>query len=181
MNKRQTRLFAIASTAIAALIFLVLTLDSHRQFPTLTNADTITEEVVRGQDVWHAYNCINCHTIFGEGAYYAPDLTKITQLRGTPYLTAFMKDPSQFYDEERHRRLMPDLGMSDQEIADVIAFIDCGSRVAYQGCSPRPILVAGSAIPGADLTIAQHAAEGQGISTGLPPGARPVTADNDPI
>ena len=181
MNKRQTRLFAIASTAIAALIFLVLTLDSHRQFPTLTNADTITEEVVRGQDVWHAYNCINCHTIFGEGAYYAPDLTKITQLRGTPYLTAFMKDPSQFYDEERHRRLMPNLGMSDQEIADVIAFMDWVSRVDNQGWPPRPILVTGSAIPGADLTIAQQAAEGQGISTGLPPGARPVTADNDPI
>ncbi len=181
MNKRQTRLFAIASTAIASLIFLVLTLDSHRQFPTLTNADTITEEVVRGQHVWHAYNCINCHTIFGEGAYYAPDLTKITQLRGTPYLTAFMKDPSQFYDEERHRRLMPNLGMSDQEIADVIAFMDWVSRVDNQGWPPRPILVTGSAIPGADLTIAQQAAEGQGIPTGLPPGARPVTADNDPI
>src|SRR5690606_17369588 len=119
--------------------------------------------------------------IFGEGAYYAPDLTKITQLRGTPYLTAFMKDPSQIYDEERHRRLMPNQGMSDQEIADVIAFMDWVSRVDNQGWPPRPILVTGSAIPGADLTIAQQAAEGQGIPTGLPPGARPVTADNDPI
>ena len=181
MNKRQTRIFAIASTAIATLIFLVLTVDSHRQFPTLTNADTITEEVVRGQNVWHAYNCINCHTIFGEGAYYAPDLTKITQLRGVPYLTAFMKDPSQFYDEERHRRLMPNLGMSDQEIADVIAFMDWVSRVDNQGWPPRPILVAGSAIPGGDLTIGQQAVEGVEQATGMAPGARPIAADNDPI
>ena len=179
MNKRQTRIFAIASTAVASLIFLVLTVDSHRQFPTLTNADTITEEVVRGQNVWHAYNCINCHTIFGEGAYYAPDLTKITQLRGVPYLTAFMKDPSQFYDEERHRRLMPNLGMSDQEIADVIAFMDWVSRVDNQGWPPRPILVTGSAIPGTDLTIEQQ--QGEGAAASMPPGARPIAPDNSPI
>jgi len=181
MNKRQTRLFAIASTGIASLIFLVLTIDSHRQFPTLTNSQNITEEVVRGQNVWHAYNCINCHTIFGEGAYYAPDLTKITQLRGAPYLTAFMKNPSQFYDEQRHRRLMPNLGMSDQEISDVIAFMDWVSKVDNQGWPPRPILVTGSSIPGTDLTMTQQQAEGQGVPSGQPPGARPVTADSAPI
>jgi len=181
MNKRQTRVFAIASTALASLLFLVLTVDSHRQFPTLTNSENITEEVVRGQNVWHDYNCINCHTIFGEGAYYAPDLTKITQLRGTPYLTAFMKDPSQFYDEQKHRRLMPNLGMSDQEISDVIAFMDWVGKVDNQGWPPRPILVVGSSIPGTDLSMTQQQVEGEGVPAGLPPGARPVAADNAPI
>jgi nitric oxide reductase subunit C len=38
-------------------------------------------------------------TLFGEGAYYAPDLTKITKLRGDAYLTAYMKNPADFYDE----------------------------------------------------------------------------------
>src|SRR5690554_3440447 len=177
MNKRQTRLFAVASTAIASLIFLVLTVDSHRQFPTLTNADTITDEVVRGQNVWHDYNCINCHTIFGEGAYYAPDLTKITQLRGAPYLTAFMKDPSQFYDEQKHRRLMPNPNLNDQEISDVIAFMDWVANVDNQGWPPRPILVSGTSLPGTDLTVAQQAGRG----AELPPGAVPVSADNDPV
>src|SRR5690606_41863693 len=102
MNKRQTRLFAVASTAIASLIFLGLTVDSHRQFPKLTNSDSITDEVVRGQNVWHAYNCINCHTIFGEGAYYAPDLTKITAHRGAPYPTASHKDPTQHHHDQQH-------------------------------------------------------------------------------
>ena len=73
MNKKQTRLFAIASTGIAALVLLVLTLDTHRQFPKLTNSHNITDSVIRGQNVWHANNCINCHTMLGEGAYYAPD------------------------------------------------------------------------------------------------------------
>jgi nitric oxide reductase subunit C len=105
MNKRQSRLFAIASTAIAAMIFIGLTVDSHRQFPRLTNAQNITPEVKRGQDVWHANNCVNCHTLFGEGAYYAPDLTKITQHRGEKYLQAFLRDPSKF---QRHGGRIPE-------------------------------------------------------------------------
>lgn len=184
MNKRQTRIFAIASTAIASLLFLVLTIDSHRQFPKLTNSQNITDEVVRGQDIWHANNCINCHTIFGEGAYYAPDLTKITQHRGTPYLTAFLKDPSQFYDEQRHRRLMPNPDLSDQEISDLIAFMDWVANVDNQGWPPRPILVTGGSIPGTELSIAQQdqTGTGTGVDAGNhPPGGRPVESGNDPI
>lgn len=144
MNNRQARHFAIASTAIAAFIFLALTVDSHRQFPQLTNAEAITPEVTRGMDVWHANNCINCHTLFGEGAYYAPDLTKIAELRGRPYLEAYMRDPSQFYDEQVHRRLMPKQDLADDEIADLITFLDWVSKVDNQGWPPRPIYVTGA-------------------------------------
>lgn len=79
MNTRQARIFAIAATGLSAVVFLGLTLDSHRQFGALTNAQNITPQVTHGKDVWHKYNCINCHTLFGEGANSAPDLTRITQ------------------------------------------------------------------------------------------------------
>ncbi len=143
MNNRQARKFAIGSTVVASLVFLGLTIDSHRQFPKLTNAEKITPPVSAGKDVWHKYNCINCHTLFGEGAYYAPDLTKITQHRGDAYLKAYMKDPSKFYDEQKHRRLMPTQNLSDQEISDLIAFLDWVSKVDNQGWPPRPIMVTG--------------------------------------
>lgn len=144
MNNRQARNFAIGSTAVAAIVFIALTIDSHRQFPELTQSQNITPEVTRGKDVWHKYNCINCHTLFGEGAYYAPDLTKIAQHRGEPYLRAYLKDPSQFYDENKHRRLMPTQNLADDEIGDLIAFLDWVSKVDNQGWPPRPILVTGS-------------------------------------
>jgi nitric oxide reductase subunit C len=179
MNKRQTRLFALISTGIAVLVFLGLTLDSHRQFPTLTNAQSITPEVTRGKDVWHENNCINCHTLFGEGAYYAPDLTKITQHRGAPYLTAFLKDPSRFYDEQRHRRLMPNQNLSDQDIAALIAFLGWVANVDNQGWPPRPILVSGASIPGTNMSISQQ--DAASASQQLPPGARPVSGNEDPI
>ena len=180
MNKKQTRLFAIVSTALASIALLVLTIDSHRQFPQLTNAENITPAVSNGMDVWHKYNCINCHTLFGEGAYYAPDLTKITQHRGEQYLQAYMRDPAQFYDEKRHRRLMPKQDLEPKEITDLIAFLDWVSKVDNQGWPPRPILVTGASIPGTDLSTAQQAhTAGEGGET-LPPGARPVSSGSDP-
>lgn len=176
MNKRQTRLFAIASTAVAAVAFGALTIDSHRQFPTLTHSDRLSAEVVAGKDVWHKYNCVNCHTLFGEGAYYAPDLTKIAKLRGEPYLRAYMKNPAQFYDEQRHRRLMPNQHLADDEITHLIAFLGWVSEVDNAGWPPRPILVTGAAIPGTDAP-----ATPAGVGASLPPGARPVTNGDNPM
>jgi len=169
MTNRQARHFAIASTALAALIFLALTVDSHRQFPQLTNEDQITPAVSRGQDVWHANNCINCHTLFGEGAYYAPDLTKIAEHRGEAYLRAYMHDPSQFYDEQKHRRLMPNQNLSDEEIGDLIAFLDWVSKVDNQGWPPRPIYVTGTLLR-----------EGASAGSSMTADPRPVAPGNDP-
>lgn len=179
MNKRQARLFAIVSTAICAVAFIGMTIDSHRQFGELTNAENITPEVLHGKNVWHKYNCTNCHTLLGEGAYYAPDLTKITQHRGAPYLKAYMRDPSKFYDEQKHRRLMPKQDLSDQEIDDLIVFLDWISKIDTQGWPPRPILVTGSSIPGLAMSDAQRA--GKPDAAERPPGSRPVAPDNSPI
>jgi nitric oxide reductase subunit C len=183
MNKRQTRVFAIACTAVAGALFLGLTVDSHAQFGKLTNAQNITAEVTLGNKVWHDNNCINCHTLFGEGAYYAPDLTKITKLRGEAYLKAYLRDPSKFYDEQKHRRLMPKQDLSEADISGLIAFLDWVSNVDNQGWPPRPILVSGATLPGPTLSDAQQAGKTSdgSATTPLPPGARPTTPADDPI
>jgi len=180
MNKRQARLFAVVATLLSAALFAALTLDSHRRFPALTRAENLTPEVIHGKAVWHKYNCINCHTLFGEGAYYAPDLTKITQHRGEAYLQAYMRDPSNFYDEERHRRLMPRQDLSEQEIEDLIAFLDWVANVDNQGWPPRPILVTGAMVQPSgfdDTTAPQDDAE-QGAARADT--AKPVRPTSDP-
>ncbi|HMM76467.1 MAG TPA: cytochrome c [Gammaproteobacteria bacterium] len=183
MNRRETRQFAIWSTAACAIAFIALTVHSHTRFAALTNSAAITDEVRHGQDVWHANNCVNCHTLFGEGAYYAPDLTKITQLRGSAYLTAYLHDPSQFYDEQRHRRLMPRQNLSDADIAGLIAFLDWVGKVDNQGWPPRPILVTGASIPGTDMSLGRLEQTGGAAEEGAPspPGARPVAGTENPI
>jgi nitric oxide reductase subunit C len=177
MTKRHTRLFFIGGTLLFALVFLALTVDSHRQFDTLTNADRITPDVAAGKDVWHRKNCINCHTLLGEGAYYAPDLTKITQQRGEAYLRAFLQNPSQFYSEQVHRRLMPNPNLAEDEITQVIAFLDWVSNIDNQGWPPRPILVSGGSLRGAEAVSQPGAAAsnepialGEALFRQTPPG-----------
>jgi nitric oxide reductase subunit C len=148
MTKRQTRAFFYSGTGLFALVFVILTVDSHRQFGRLTHSDQITADVVAGKHVWHRKNCVNCHTLLGEGAYYAPDLTKITDLRGEAYLQAFLKEPGRFYNEQTNRRVMPNLNLSDPEIRQLVAFLSWTSRIDTHGWPPRPILVSGSSIPG---------------------------------
>lgn len=147
MNKRQTRTFFYVGSGLCAILFLGMTLDTHRQMPKLTNEAKLTHDVVQGERIWHQKDCINCHTLLGEGAYYAPDLTKITQQRGAPYLKAFLKDPAKFYSEARDRRLMTNPNLSDKEIDQVIAFLDWVGHIDTQGWPPRPIIVSGAAIP----------------------------------
>ena len=140
MNKRQTRLFAIGSHRRRGAR---VPRAHDRQPSAVPRADQRRQASRRrsshGKDVWHKNNCINCHTLFGEGAYYAPDLTKIAQAcaaRNTSRRTCATR--RKFYDEQRHRRLMPKQDLSDAEITDLIAFLDWVSKVDNQGWPPRP-------------------------------------------
>src|SRR5687767_7383003 len=101
----STRRFFFAGTALFTLVFIGLTLHTHTTIARRTNSDRLDERVVRGLHVWAKYNCENCHTLLGEGAYYAPDLTEIVAQRGKGYLTAFLENPAAFYSEERDGRL----------------------------------------------------------------------------
>jgi nitric oxide reductase subunit C len=169
MNKRQTRAFFYAGTGLCGLLFLGMTLDTHRQIHKLTNDANLTPDVIEGKHIWHKKDCINCHTLMGEGAYFAPDLTKITQQRGAPYIKAFLKDPAKFYSEERDRRLMPNLNLSAHEIDRLIAFLDWVGHIDTNGWPPRPILVSGATIPGTGMAgagAAQPAASNEPVALG---------------
>lgn len=148
MTKTTTRRFFWGGTLLFTAVFIGLTIHTHTTIGERTNTDALTPEVVRGLAVWERYNCENCHTLMGEGAYYAPDLTKIVGQRGRAYLQQFLADPSLFYDAERDGRLMPTLGLSDGEIADVLSFLDWVGHIDLNGWPPRPILVAGVAVRG---------------------------------
>jgi nitric oxide reductase subunit C len=144
VTKATTRRFFFGGTVLFTLVFIALTLHTHTTIAERTHADQIDEQVVRGLHVWARYNCENCHTLLGEGAYFAPDLTEIVAQRGRTYLAAFLADPSQFYSEERDGRLMPTLGLSEQEIDDVIDFLAWVDGIDTNGWPPRPILVTGA-------------------------------------
>ena len=76
---------------------------------------------------------------------------------------------------------MPKQDLSDEEISDLIAFLDWVSNVDNQGWPPRPILVTGATIPGTDMTRRSRPQRRRRRAAQAPPGARPVTGDENPM
>ena len=64
---------------------------------------------------------MGCHTILGEGAYYAPELTKVIERRGVGYIRAVLMTP---VDWEPNGRKMVAYGFSEEEALDIIEFFD---------------------------------------------------------
>jgi len=93
-----------------------------------------------------AKNCMNCHTLLGNGAYYAPDLTKawldpawgpegsLQAMTGKDTkeeaMAEFLQHPSQY---PTHERMMPDLGITAEEAKGLVVFLKHMSSIDTNG------------------------------------------------
>ncbi|WBX75062.1 cytochrome c [Tenacibaculum ovolyticum] len=121
LSKKQARAFFLGGTVVTFLIFIGLTIYSFSKGQDQSNYEKITESVIRGKKIWEENNCMGCHTILGEGAYYAPELTKVIDRRGKGYIKAVLTTP---VDWAPNGRKMVAYGFSDEEANDVINFFD---------------------------------------------------------
>ena len=121
LSKKQARAFFLGGTLVTFLVFIGLTIYSFSKPQDQSNYENITEEVVRGKKLWEANNCMGCHTILGEGAYYAPELTKVIDRRGKGYIKAVLMTPISW---EPNGRKMVAYGFTEQEASDLIEFFD---------------------------------------------------------
>lgn len=137
LSKSQARLFFIGGTVFFTVIFVGLTVDTVRQVPKLSRQDHMTEQVVRGKHLWDRSNCMGCHTILGEGGYYAPELTRVVERRGKEWIAIFIKDPEAMFPGERR---MVKYGFDDAQIADLIAFLEWIQGIETNGFPPKPDL-----------------------------------------
>ncbi len=145
MTFSHAKVIFLSGAIISSVIFGALTYDTHVKFAQKTHEDKLTTQVASGKWVWQRYNCNDCHTVLGIGAYYAPDLTKVTTYRDSEWLKRFIKDPVNVWPQERE---MPNLHLSDQEISDVIAFLSWISEIDTNGWPPKPLMGAAAPSPG---------------------------------
>lgn len=139
LSKSQARAFFIGGTLLFSGIFIALTIDTLRQNAARTKSQNITDAVRRGKDIFDHNNCMGCHTILGEGAYYAPELTKVVERRGETFIRAFIKDPQAMYPGERK---MIKYNFSESQITDLIAFFKWVGEIDTNGWPPKPDLSA---------------------------------------
>ena len=121
LSKKQARAFFLGGTLVTFLIFIGLTVYSLSSAQDQTNEENLTEQVVRGKMLWESNNCMGCHTIFGEGAYYAPELTKVLDRRGGNYVKAVLMSNTPWAPNGRK---MVAYGMSEEEANDMVAFFE---------------------------------------------------------
>jgi len=107
-------------TFFFVLLFVVLIVDTESRIPVRSNAAEITPAVVRGKHLWETRNCIGCHTLLGEGAYFAPELGNVYQRRGPDFIKAWMQaQPT----GAPGRRQMPQFHLNDEQLNDLIEFL----------------------------------------------------------
>lgn len=170
LSKSAARAFFLIGTALTSVAFVGLTVDSIRQVPERTRSIDLSESAIRGKVLWEDNNCMGCHTLFGEGAYYAPELTKVYDRRGPAFIEAMLIDPESMYPG---RRKMQKYDFSAEERADLIEFLRWCGNVDLNGFPPEPVLGGANVVVAKSqprtfqqLCVACHAVDGSGGKVG---------------
>jgi len=145
LTKSAAKAFFLGGTALCSIAFVLLTMDTLAQMPKRSNQDQMSESVVRGHTIWNKNNCMGCHTLMGEGAYYAPELTKVMERRSHAWIAEFLKDPERMFPG---RRKMVKYAMFDPaevgaevaagNVADVVAFFTWVGKIDLNGFPSDP-------------------------------------------
>jgi len=143
LTKTQARNIFYGGSLFFLLVFAALTAHSHWYIVNRsTDSAGLTDSVARGKHVWEKNACIDCHTILGEGAYFAPELGNVWIRYGgiedpetaRALLKAWMQaQPSGI----EGRRQMPQFNLSDQELDDLVDFLSWVSRTDTQNWPPN--------------------------------------------
>jgi nitric oxide reductase subunit C len=129
-----TRLFFTLCVLVSAVLVIVVGAGAMQPH-------TMPTEAAQGWEVWRNTGCEGCHTIYGQGGAYAPDLTHIFELRGEAYLREFWANPGAFHPGQR---IMPAFGLTKSETDNLFAFLKwVGEQPPAENWPPRPILVSG--------------------------------------
>ncbi len=96
--------------------------------------------VTLGKLTTQAKNCMNCHTLLGNGAYYAPDLTKAWLDPGWVHedtreqlMVQFLMDPESNARTFGTGRRMPNLDITEEEAKGIVAFLKWMSSIDTNG------------------------------------------------
>ncbi len=118
------------------LLFLALSFDTMTILPERDNHENLTPVVAKGKALWEENNCIGCHTLLGEGAYFAPELANaFKRLGGKDGIKGFIK--SRPAEGIPGRRSMPQFNFSDEELDAIAEFLKYVSGINSANWPPN--------------------------------------------
>jgi nitric oxide reductase subunit C len=143
MTKSMARNIFYGGSLFFILIFVGLSVHSHLYIVnTSTNRETLTESVIAGKHLWEKHSCINCHTLLGEGAYFAPELVNVMTRWGV------QDDPQAAFEALKGwmdamptgiegRRQMPQFNLTDEEYRQLTDFLLWSNTIKAQDWPPN--------------------------------------------
>lgn len=143
MTKSMARNIFYGGSLFFIVIFVGLSFHSHSYIvETSTDKAGLTEAVAAGKRVWERNACINCHTILGEGAYFAPEVGNVMTRWGVE------DDPEAAFETLKGwmeamptgvegRRQMPNFNLSDEDIRNLSEFLLWTNKIRTQDWPPN--------------------------------------------
>ncbi len=135
-TKAMARNIFYGGSVFFFLLFLALTFDTEMSSHERDNRDAITEDVAAGKNLWEVNNCIGCHTLLGEGAYFAPELGNVVKrFGGKEGVKAFIA--SRPKEGIPGRRSMPQFNFSEEELNQMADFLEYVQGIDTAGWPPN--------------------------------------------
>jgi nitric oxide reductase subunit C len=143
MTKTMARNIFYGGSLFFILIFVGLSAHSHWYIRNVsTDESTLSASVVAGKHIWEKHSCVNCHSILGEGAYYAPEVGNVMARWGV------LDDPDAAFETLKGwmdamptgiegRRQMPNFGLTDEEYRNLADFLIWTNRINTQNWPPN--------------------------------------------
>ena len=132
-TSQMARNIFYGGTVFFVLVFASLIFHTETKIPERSKAGEITESVVRGKHLWETRNCIGCHTLLGEGAYFAPELGNVYARRGPDFIKGWIKAMP---TRPPGRRQMPQCTFPASHLDDRVEFLRCTNGVESEAVPP---------------------------------------------
>ena len=143
LTKSRARNIFYGGSIFFVIVFVAMTVHSHNYVVKVSTVGMpLSEDVIHGKHVWERHSCINCHTLHGEGAYFAPELGNVmTRWGATDDAEAAFETLKGWIESQPSgipgRRQMPGYDLSDEDIRGLAEFLRRADQTDTQGWPPN--------------------------------------------
>lgn len=142
LTKSRARNVFYGGSIFFVVIFGVLSYNSHKYVVDVSTAGMpLSDSVILGKHVWERNSCVNCHSLHGEGAYFAPEVGNVMTRWGV------LDDPEGAFEILQGwiaaqpsgiegRRQMPFYDLTEEEVRGLAEFLRFADQTDTNGWPP---------------------------------------------